>query len=378
MSNAYISPSEIDRRTGVSYDSGVRSTRPRTTIGVRTPAEIDRQMGVSYTDAPYQSPYDRPRTTINANETYPLMMPLPVRTSPTDPLAGLGPGATTGQIMDFVAENYPGMIGFFNSNPEIRNKLIEAARWGWSPAKLDAEVKGTNWYRSTAYQARDFELLEAQDPASAKAQVASVAASIQNSARTMGLGLSGGQIAGLAWQAARNGWTDAQTVDALLSGLNWNMVEGGTLSANVDDIKAMAGDYLVNLSDSTARGYAARMASGEYTLEGVRAILQKQSRARFNWMADLIDQGITPKDYLAPVRDVIANTLEVAPESINLMSPQWMSLVERRDRESGQLRAATLNEALLSARGTNAYPDTQGAQELSAGMLSLVQEAFGL
>ena len=93
-----------------------------------------------------------------------------------DQQPGLGPGASTGQIMDYVADHYPGMIGFFNSNPEIQAKLIEAAKWGWSPGKLQAEVQGTGWYRSTSAAARDFAILESSDPSTAQARVAATAA----------------------------------------------------------------------------------------------------------------------------------------------------------------------------------------------------------
>ena len=290
---------------------------------------------------------------------------------------GLGPMASTGQIMDYIADNYPGMIGFFNANPELRGVLTEAAKWGWTPGKLQAEVQATKWYRATSASARDFEILQSSDPAEAQARVAAVGASIQNSARTMGLGLSGQQIAGMAWTATKNGWTDAQTIDALLKNLDWSTVQAGSLLANVDDIKAIAGDYLVDVSDHTAQQYSARIASGELTLEGVRAVLQRQARARFSWMADEIDAGVAPSDYFAPVRDVLARTLEVAPESINLMDPKWLGLVEVKDDETGKMRAATLNEAMLAGRRESNWVDTQQATEMSAGLMQMLKGAFG-
>lgn len=301
----------------------------------------------------------------------------PVDESGQAGLTGLGPRATTGQILDYIAENYPGMIGFFNNNPEIRAKLVQAAQEGWSPNKLQAEVMSTNWYRSSSVSQRDFQLLEAQDPATAQAQVAATAATIRDTARTLGIGLSGEAIAGMAWNVNRNGWNDAQTIDSLLHGLNWATVEGGQLTANVDDVKKIAGDYLVSVSDHTARQYSARIASGELNLAGVESIMQSQARARFSWMASEIDQGVKPSDYFAPVRDTVARTLEVAPETINLMDPKWLSLVEVRDRETNKMRAATMNEAMLSARDQGGWVNTQGAQEMSAGMIQLAQQAFG-
>ena len=290
---------------------------------------------------------------------------------------GLGPRATTGQIIDWVSEHYPGMMGFFNSNPEIRAKLTEAAKWGWTPNKLEAEIQSTSWYRSTSANARDFALLEANDPASAQARVSATAAEVQNIARTLGLGLSGQQLAGMAWNIERNGWNSAQTIDALLRGISWESVGAGELRASVDDIKALSGDYLVTMTDRTAQQYAMKIASGEMTLAGVETVLKRQAQGRFNWMANEIDQGITPMDYFAPIRDTIASTLELAPEAVNLMDPQWLSLVEVRDEETGKMRGATINEAMLKARNTAGWADTSQAQEMSAGALRLVQEAFG-
>ena len=94
-------------------------------------------------------------------------------------------------------------------------------------------------------------------------------------------------------------------------------------------------------------------------------------------MAPMIDQGVNPADYFAPVKDIIARTLEIVPDSINLLDPQWMGMVEVRDPKTGQLRAATLNEAMLSARKRPEWSRTAQASDMAAQLTSRLTQIFG-
>jgi hypothetical protein len=299
-------------------------------------------------------------------------------TQPTTQAPGLGANATPFQVLDYVYTNYPGVAAFFNVNPEVRDVLTRAAREGWAPGKLQFTLQGTSWWKQTSSSARQWDLLLSTDPAEARRQAAATAASVQNSAKSLGLPMSAGQIAGVATTATRNGWTDEQVIDNLLRSLNWSSVQGGDLTAYRDRVKSIGGQFLVKVSDSTAQNYAARIASGELSEAGVASIMQAQARARFAWMRDVIDQGITPEDYLRPVKDMIADTLEVAPESIDLLDPKWLGMAETRDPKTGELRAATLNEAMLAARKKPEWARTRQAQELTAGLMTGLSEAFGL
>jgi hypothetical protein len=298
---------------------------------------------------------------------------------------GSGPGANSGtinrapmaEVHDYINTNFPGMAAFFNAVPEIRDILVDAAKNNLSPLIVQQKIQATNWWKARSASVRDWELLLNNDPAEARARVQTSAASIQNIARSLGLSMSAGQIAAMATEVTRNGWSDEQTIDRLLQGLNWSTVEGGDLTAMRDEVKSIGARYLTAVSDTTAQQYAARIASGELTMAGVTSIMQRQARSRFSWMADIIDQGVTPEDYFAPVRDTIARTLEMAPEAVNLMDSQWLSMVETRDPKTGEMRAATLHEADLAARRRPEYWDTNRAQEQAAWTVSALREMFG-
>ena len=298
------------------------------------------------------------------------------------PLAGdrqpfLRADASWADIESYVAEWYgPGMVGYLNSIPEVRDVLIQAARNKQPYNVTLAQIQGTGWYRGTDAKQRDFGLLEANDPAEAQRRVKETGAAIHNTAQTLGLGFSAQQVASMAWQVERNGWSDPQTIDALLRGISWESLGPGELTANVDAVKDLAGDYLVQISDNTARAWSKRIASGEMTLAGVESALQHQAKSRFSWMGSQIDQGVTPLDYFRPVRDVVAGTLELPTEEINLMDPKWLSLVEVREPD-GTVRGATMHEAMMRARSRPEFVDTRQADEMTSGLSSLVARAMG-
>ncbi len=283
--------------------------------------------------------------------------------------------ASDAALTDYITANY-GYFASFLNNPEMKTILFDAARNNWDQGKLYARVTQTGWWQSTSAAQRTWQQLRSEDPAEARRLVGQTAATIQNRARSLGLPISGGQIAGLAATATENGWTDAQTIDQLVSKINWNTIEGGDLTAARDQVKAIGGDYLVNVSDTTAQNYAARIASGELTASGVESIMLKQAKARFGWMAEELDQGATVKDFFMPIRDTIARELEMAPEDIDMMDSKWLSLMEKQG-DDGKLRAATLNEAMLGARRKPEWAKTNKATEMTANVSSMVSNLFG-
>ena len=196
---------------------------------------------------------------------------------------------------------------------------------------------------------------------------------MKNRAESLGLNVN---VNSLAAAATANGWTDAQTVDALLNQANWATIEAGDLTALRDDVKRIGSDYLVNTTDSTAQNWAMKIASGEMSQEGVRSAMLKQAKARFSWMSDELDSGITPRDYFAPVKNVIAQELGVASEEVNLMDSKYLKMIEKVG-DDGKPRAATLDEAMMTARRDPRFANTAKAKEMSTNMSGMVAEIFG-
>lgn len=300
---------------------------------------------------------------------------------PTDPLApgGLLPedmtNATEAELEAYVRQTYGFMGGFLNI-PDVRQVLLDAARNQWDSGRLQGALFATPWWRTTSAAQRQWAQLVSEDPASAEQQLRQQSAIVHDKAKTLGIVLSPTQVNDMARMVTQNGWTSEEYIDSLIGQVDWNTVEGGQLTYSRDRVKEIGSAYLVDVSSSTAQNYAARIAAGEMTEEAVMSIMRQQAKGRFSWMSDQIDQGVTVRDYLMPIRDRIASELEMAPDEIDLMDSEWLSLVETRD-DKGQLRAATLNEAMLAARKKPQYANTQKAQQMTTSLIGQLGQIFG-
>ena len=272
----------------------------------------------------------------------------------------------------FARANYGYLAGFLN-HPQVGHIIRQAAAEGWDEARLYGAVSATSWWKNTSAAQRTWQQLTNEDPAEARRLVLQTAANMKNRARTLGLNVD---VSGLAHTATANGWTDAQTVDALLQQVNWATLEAGDLTALRDNVKAIGSDYLVGVSDATAQNYAARIASGEMSEQGVRSAMLKQAKARFSYIASELDQGITVKDYFAPIKDTIARELGVAHEEVDLMDSRYLSMIEQRD-DKGNIRAATMDEAMRKARQDPRFANTEKAKEMTSAMISKITTMFG-
>lgn len=306
----------------------------------------------------------------------PLVEPGVASTNPTDVIGDNKLRSNRPEDVDaFIRENYGQMAGFLDI-PEIGRELRAAALAGEDYGRLYGRIIKTNWWQNTSAAQRTWQRLANEDPAEARRLVAETAANINNRARSLGLNLSASQIGGMATQATVNGWTDAQTIDSLMSQINWATLQAGDLTAYRDQIREIAGDYLVGVSAETAQNYAQSMASGEMSLQGVKSAMIKQAKGRFGYLASELDQGMTVKQYFEPVANRIEQELELGTGSVDMMDSKWLSMLEIQG-EDGKPRAATLHEATQLARMDSRWANTQKAQESTTNMMSTIGKVFG-
>lgn len=345
---------------------------PGTSIRPRTRVRTTQSPGV-YED------HIRPQYGMTAQPTYPNQTPL------ADSLAAqmlaqqttTGPRSAAPEDVDaWVRDNYGQFAGFLG-HPEIGPILREAAINGYDPGKLAGKVMATSWWKNTSAAQRTWTRLTNEDPAEARRMVNQTAANMQNRARSLGIPMSASQIGAMATNATSNGWTDAQTIDQMLEQVNWATLKAGDLTAKRDDVRRIAGDYLVGVDENTARNYAEAMASGEMSPEGVRSAMATQAKARFGYLSSEIDQGMSVKQYFMPIANRIEQELELGSGSVDLMDSKWLSMIERKDETTGEMRAATLHEAEQLARRDPRWTNTKKAQESSTNMMQMISSVFG-
>jgi hypothetical protein len=138
----------------------------------------------------------------------------------------------------------------------------------------------------------------------------------------------------------------------------------------------MGKKYLMNLSDTTAQDYSKRIASGELDTTAIGSILAAQARSSMPWIAQYLDQGLTPEDVLTPSRDAIAQGLEINAGDIDITDAKYLKMMTVDDAKSGT-RLATQSEVQKNVRTDSQWGQTKQAKQLGSSMATTIAQIFG-
>jgi hypothetical protein len=322
---------------------------------ILSPAEIDRRTGVGYTT----TAGDRETTRLGGT----------TRDGVTGGGEGVGggmvPGAEpvdTGVPTDWetaAAEMYPEYYAIVRNQPEIAELLKRYINEGWSETKFQAELRGTNWWKTTTASAREWDTASALDPASYQSQVDEQATLISTQALNLGIRLSDERAQKLALDSLRLGW-GPQTI---LNSIGMAATEAGSVGATQlregfygQQVRQIARQYGVTLADQTFNSFVNRIAVGDETMESFQDYALTIAKSLYPSITDQLDAGRTFDDIVAPFREIAASTLEMNPDEIDFTDPKWVTpITYQPDPKTGEQRLMSLAEWGKELRTNTAY-----------------------
>jgi hypothetical protein len=265
--------------------------------------------------------------------------------------------------------------------PEIGAILDQAALENWSADKLQAEITGTQWWRTTEPTVRQWIALQASDPAGAQQQVTQLSGAVKRMGGALGISLSDTQSATIAEQALKLGWDPSgqEIKNAIIGEANLNpgTTPEGTIGTSMEQVKQLASSYLVPISDQQAQDFALRIARGEITQDAVQVHFANTAKQRFPWLQGEIDAGFTPADTFDSQKQAIAQTLEIDPETIDFAGDsKWWPVIDVVDPK-GNHRGMTISEATRWAKGLDDYQYTDAARSQAYNLTGLLEQTFG-
>jgi hypothetical protein len=311
---------------------------------------------------------------------------------PSGPSGGGAPAEnpvdTPEEIDAFVRGNYGYLAGYLNDR-EIGPILKQAAREGWDKARLQGALSNTGWWKNTSESAREWDALWQMDQATAKSQVDERLAVIKRQASLLGLQITGEVDLGgfgkyqrdyyLAVASLREGWSPEQLAERIFNEAGFNpenQYKQGQIAAQADAVKAMAADYFLSVGDKSANQWAKQLLMGELDQDGLEALFREQAKGRYGSLAELIDKGTKPAQFFDSYKQQIAQMLEIDADTIDLMSPKWLPIVETVGTD-GARRPMTLAETADYVRKTPEYDKTDGAMALASRVGELLGSTFG-
>jgi hypothetical protein len=207
-------------------------------------------------------------------------------------------------------------------------------------------------------------------------QVRTLSALINDMAAQFGIPFTPEQITNLAAIAQKQNWSREQLVDELTKDVDWYKLNTGTIKTSYESYKTIGKQFLVNLSDQSAKDWALRVAKGEMTEETVLQSIRESAKTANPWLAEFIDRGLNPIDVLAPNRDFIAQNLELNPNDLDLMDQKTLGLMTAVGPD-GNRKLADQGQMIKSVRTDERWKKTNNAKDLTAGMASLLSKIFG-
>lgn len=157
---------------------------------------------------------------------------------------------------------------------------------------------------------------------------------------------------------------------------------GGEIADNAMTVRQYARSMGLSIDDTAAKGYGAKIAAGDDTLENIQNTLRQQATTFFPQFKDRINAGEAVSDIVYPHRSMIANMLEQPIENIDIMTddgkidPILMKVLYGAD-DKGNPRVMSLTETRRAIKQDDRWQYTRNAESEYASLATELMRRFG-
>lgn len=284
------------------------------------------------------------------------------------------------QLQQYIAQTYGYVGAYMLQIPEIMPILIAAGLEGWGQGEFDSAIAQTNWWKSTSQAQRNFQEIQQTNPGEAANQVAQMEDTILGEAQSLGVTIPQDQLSNLATMAVSQGWSSDVIQQTLRAGGGYSSANPsfGAAATFADQARTLAGEYLMPMADSTLQNYVNQNVKGTLTADGLQQQFAEQAMIQYPWMAQSIQMGVTPSQYLSAYSSAAGKTLEVDPSSINWTDPKYMAALLQTNPQ-GQQAPVGIGEFQQNLMKNPAfgYQYTQGARDQDYATAQTILQTFG-
>lgn len=287
-------------------------------------------------------------------------------------------------VAERVMEEYP-MFAFLLKDKEIGSLLRQAVdpNTPWSPQKFQAKLYQSKWFRRRSQAMREYTILKNVDPGEWKRRFGSHLTGTRSIANQLGFKLTSAEQKYIAASAMQRG------IEVGSDEFNYNlyqfirrqspsrMVSGAIQTAQRSASSIAKGQYYINLPKSDARRWGIAMALGQKTQEDYLSYIQGRAISKYSHLSAALSSGKTMEDLFSGHKQVLAEELELDPDSIDLSNSRWTKFIDHYDNELKKHRPYTLSEVRREARRDPRFWNTANGKSMSAGLGSYLLNTFG-
>lgn len=271
-------------------------------------------------------------------------------------------------------------LGFAASPTDLQGIAEHALLHGTTDQQALKAMQGLARYTDKSESERQFIALALLDPETLNARIRATSADLRMSAHELGVRLTDDQLLDLSTKVFREGFTAEQVRQELVSQVNWEQTDQlqGAAADAFQNVRRIASDYMVNLSDRGMRSWAAAVLGGDGDLSQFTEYAMQQAVSRFPTMQAALERGLTAQDFVEPYRQLVSQFWEMNPEEVDFMGNEKLwGLLDGGRGEKGEARPLTLSESAKWLRSQEQYQKTDTFRSQVAEVSEMLGQTFG-
>jgi hypothetical protein len=286
-----------------------------------------------------------------------------------------------------LAANYGFAMAFLKSDKELWNLFQQATKKTWGADMFVAKLRDTKWFKRNSAPVRNAIMQKAADPATYKANVSKMGATLRDSwGKAYGIGTQGKQGAWVdywAETAYRMGWSEAEAIDHMTKGVNYQQLLkrkdlGGTAAETREQLNQLVANFGVDLGDKWKATQLEKVLEGDGTIGGVQDMVREYAKQQYGAFANQLDAGKTMTEIADPYVQKMSELLELNPNQVGLKDGLVQRALTMKDQASGKPAGMNLNDFANSVRSDKRWQYTGNAKEQVANVTSTLLQSFGL
>ncbi len=289
--------------------------------------------------------------------------------------------AAVAAMVNSITEAFPAFAPLLKI-PEVAGLLIEASTPGaqWTPAKLQAKLQGTKWWKSSSQSSRQWQVTKLVDPATAAQSSSQIASAILAAAGTAGITLTPTELATMVDNAQDEAWTPQIMQERVVAHAERGRLRAGTLKNTAAKLNETAAAFGVKLAPATAFGWAERIANGRATTDGFESWARDHAKRAYPTLTADIDRGMTVRDIADPYLQTAGELLGLDPAGMDLRKPRWQKALQSRDEKgniTGPMTQLDWERTLMTAPEYG-YDKSAHGQKAALQLRGALSRTFGV
>lgn len=282
-----------------------------------------------------------------------------------------------------MASSFGFAMAFLRSNDELWKLFNQAVKGTWTADRFVAKLRSTDWFQKNSAAVRNAIMQETSDPATYKANVDQMYATVRDAYGAMfgTAGMNQKQLRTWAETAHRMGWSQAQLMDRITESMNLrktlkSKALGGTAAELEGQVNALAQAYGIDPGKQWRLNQIKRIVKGDDTLEGLNQRMREWAMREYKAFADSIEGGQTVADVAEPYIAQMASLLEMNPADISLDNKLIQKALKQRTPD-GKPAAMDLSDFADLVRKDDRWQYTDNAREEMSSVVASIAQAFG-